>query len=286
MKKLYSYTNGNYNVSIFRDGTKVRETNESEFKPEYPESIDLKVTNRCDIGCPYCHEKSTPYGKIGDLSKMVWNLQGLPQGVEIAIGGGNPLSYPYLVELLISLAKYSYIANITVNAKHLPEYDSFLESLIACNMIHGVGVSYDGEHFFGSDNTVYHVIAGIHTLEDITKLITSNRKVLILGYKYFGRGKHYYNLEIERKIRALRNSLWEVIGKGTISFDNLAIEQLEVRDHFTYNEWSKFYMGDDGGFTMYYDAVEQYYAPSSISTIQANADILLKDYFKSIVTTG
>ena len=63
----------------------------------------------------------------------------------------------------------------------------------------------------------------------------------------------------------IRINLWKILGKGIISFDNLAIEQLAVKDHFTEAGWKEFYMGDDGHFTMYYDAVKDEYAISSIS---------------------
>lgn len=55
------------------------------------------------------------------------------------------------------------------------------------------------------------------------------------------------------------------IGKCTISFDNLAIEQLNVKKLFTIEGWEQFYMGDDFCFTMYIDAVKQEYAPTSRS---------------------
>ena len=50
-----------------------------------------------------------------------------------------------------------------------------------------------------------------------------------------------------------------------ISFDNLAIRQLNVKSLMTEDEWNRFYMGDDGGFTMYVDAVREEYAVCSIS---------------------
>ena len=44
------YINGNYTVKIYEDGTKIRETKEDEFISSFPESIDLKITNRCNMG--------------------------------------------------------------------------------------------------------------------------------------------------------------------------------------------------------------------------------------------
>ena len=50
-----------------------------------------------------------------------------------------------------------------------------------------------------------------------------------------------------------------------VSFDNLAIRQLDVQRLMAPHEWDRFYMGDDGGFTMYVDAVNRAFAISSVS---------------------
>ena len=64
---LQKYKNGNYTVFLYTDGTKEKITEEEYFKAEFPDSIDLKITNYCDANCPMCHEKSTRNGKHGNL---------------------------------------------------------------------------------------------------------------------------------------------------------------------------------------------------------------------------
>ena len=62
------YENGNYNVYIDLDnGTKIRKNNEDCFIPNTVESMDIKLTNKCNGGCPHCHEGSTINGKHGDI---------------------------------------------------------------------------------------------------------------------------------------------------------------------------------------------------------------------------
>ena len=104
---LGEYDNGNYHVTIYEDGTKVRETfdeNATEFIAEYPECMDVKITNRCGKNCSFCHENSTPDGEHGEiLTAKFWNT--LKPYTEIAIGGGNPLEHPDLVTFLIKLKK-------------------------------------------------------------------------------------------------------------------------------------------------------------------------------------
>ena len=68
MKLIGSYFNGNSRVSIYDDGTKIRETDDDEFDEVFPENIDLKITNRCDMSCPMCHENSYSEGEHGELN--------------------------------------------------------------------------------------------------------------------------------------------------------------------------------------------------------------------------
>ena len=53
MKILGIYKNGNYQVTILDDGTKIRRTEEDEFIPEFPENADVKITDKCCQGCPF-----------------------------------------------------------------------------------------------------------------------------------------------------------------------------------------------------------------------------------------
>ena len=57
--KLFSYQNGNCAVDIFSDGTKIR-TWDGIPRPVFPESMDVKITNRCSLEnhCKWCHEGS------------------------------------------------------------------------------------------------------------------------------------------------------------------------------------------------------------------------------------
>ena len=95
-------------------------------------------------------------------------------------------------------------------------------------------------------------------------------KVLILGYKNLGRGINYKNNvynHVEDYIKQLQFWLPKMVNKcKVVSFDNLAIEQLGVKELLfkdKEDEWNEFYMGDDGNFTLYIDAVNQTFAKNS-----------------------
>ena len=53
--------------------------------------------------------------------------------------------------------------------------------------------------------------------------------------------------------------------QGVTAFDNLAVDQLRLREVLGDKNFNDFYMGDDGEYTMYVDAVEERFAVSSTS---------------------
>lgn len=273
INNLVLYKNGNVDIQILTDGTKIR-TYIDEPIIEFPESIDVKITNYCDMNCLYCHEKSTIKGKHADLDTLYNVLEVLPKGVELAIGGGNPISHPDIIPFLTKLKEHGFIANLTINQGHLKPYFELIKYLIVNDLVKGIGISITSNNFKYikklselSSNIVYHIIAGINypSIIDDLQIIDTNCKVLILGYKKFGFGVDYYSSEVDKCLSIWRKRLHTYLTKCTISFDNLAIEQLNVKQLFTKEDWEQFYMGDDFTYTMYIDAIKQEYAPTSRS---------------------
>ena len=101
--KIAEYKNGNTTTAIFSNGTKIRSYEGTPIY-DHPESIDVKITNYCDLNCAFCHEKSNLEGQHADLDRLLEVLSELPKGVELAIGGGNPLDHPDLVRFLIRVS--------------------------------------------------------------------------------------------------------------------------------------------------------------------------------------
>ena len=67
-----------------------------------------------------------------------------------------------------------------------------------------------------------------------------------------------------------------------ISFDNLALKQLDVKNNLTEEQWKEFYQGDDGTMTMYVDGVKQEFAKTSTSPTRYNLLNNIDDMFKVI----
>jgi MoaA/NifB/PqqE/SkfB family radical SAM enzyme len=283
---MISYKNGNTTVTIESDGTKTREYDGSPMLI-FPESMDLKITNYCDLSnyCKWCHENSDKNGQHADLTKTYNLLKDLPAGVELAIGGGNPLEHPDLVEFLTNVRDHGLIANITINQLHVKKFLTLIKYLIETELVKGVGISYSGKHMdetlelLGlSENIVFQLIIGINTLNQMSEICDLNlkrtsyfrAKVLLLGYKQFRKGKDYFSDTVADNIDQwyMRLPLW--FEKMTIAFDNLSIKQLKLKRYFTDVSWSKFFMGDDGSHTFYIDMVNEKFSKNSTSEEKFN----------------
>lgn len=268
------YRNGNYNVTIFSDGTKIRETDEDDFISAYPENIDIKISDYCDMGCPMCHENSTVNGKHGDILNADF-INTLHPYTELAIGGGNPLAHPHLIPFLEKLRERNIIPNLTINQRHFEKDRQLIRKLVDDKLIYGIGISLvEATSDFVNlikqyDNVVIHTINGILTAKQVEVLKNNNLKILILGYKIFRRGVDFFNAASDTIINNqiwLDNTLPEIVQQfKAVSFDNLAIKQLNVKQLMSEEEWNEFYMGDDGQYTMYIDMVNRKFAKNSIA---------------------
>lgn len=279
--KLSSYINGGYEVTIYSDGTKTREV----IPPVYPESMDIKITNSCSLAnhCKWCHENSHSEGKHGDLGKLLTKLAELPAGVELAIGGGNPLAHPKLTWFLARVRELGLIANITINQMHTNQYRDLITHLVESELVYGIGITYSGDSDLDwlhsiTNNVVYHVIAGIHNPSDVVNL----PKTLVLGYKQKGKGADYFDDDVKFNIRYWRSRIPSLLGNNIISFDNLALDQLSIKRLLKTEKWDEIYMGDDGTFTFYIDAVKEEFALSSTSLERSGYLDTITEMFKSV----
>lgn len=288
---LYKYKNGNVEVSIYSDGTKIQEWPDNEDpKPLYPNSFDLKITDYCDLGCSFCHEKSSIKGIHGDLKTMADLVIQLPSGTEIAIGGGNPLDHPELIEFLEHCKINGMIPNLTVNYKHLILQFPLISKLLNEKLIYGLGVSITDDFdpivaqtFDNYKNIVYHVIAGVNSVNVLEKISKSKiNKVLILGYKDVGRGISYHNEHVDILKKEWYNELPKYVGKMLLSFDNLAISQLNIKRFFNEKSWKLFYCGGDGEFTFYIDLPNRKYAISSTSPVKYDLTDNISEMFSHV----
>ena len=295
MDLLGIYKNGNFITKIFANGSTIRETEGDEFIPDFAENMDIKISNYCDMGCKFCHEGSTKNGKHGDILNQKF-IETLHPYQEVALGGGDATSHPDLIPFLHRLKDRKVIVNMTVNQKHFVQKQELIKKLVDEKLIYGLGVSLVNptDEFISLiqqyPNAVIHVINGILKPSDVEILSDKNLKMLILGYKQLRRGGDYLYKEFESittKQMWLKENLESIIEHfKVVSFDNLAIGQLEVQRLMSKEEWDEFYMGDDGSTTYYIDMVEQKFARSSTADFDKRYDLLdsVDEMFKKIVS--
>lgn len=207
----------------------------------------------------------------GDVDKALELLKALPTGVEVAIGGGDPLSHPEFERFVRGIRAYGLIPSVTVNGRHFEQHREVLERLTGEGQLFGVGVSFSKEHGlprWDYPHMVLHLIAGVDH-PSVLDEAKQRMKVLLLGYKRFGRGAKLFEVrtkEVQDTLAAWYRELFVVAQNHHLSFDNLAIDQLKperlFKDPAAYQQQ---YMGPEGQFSMYIDAVTETFALSSYS---------------------
>jgi len=112
-------------------GTKVRLCLSVETKPEpafkTPHLVDLKITNKCDRGCRFCYQSSTPEGVHAPFGWEFGEKEGF-KGVpiddicralskarvfEVALGGGEPTLHPAFSQILRSFRVQGVVPNFS-----------------------------------------------------------------------------------------------------------------------------------------------------------------------------
>ncbi len=285
-KKNSINKNGNYYVAFgdlrntgYRYSSPARlrfMTEKGEPIPEYPELIDLRITNKCEHGCKFCFMDSNmeePHADISNLRRLAWELN---KPTEFSIGGGNILLYPKLEDLFRTLNYYKHIINVTINVKDCKKIleDEKLKAIFD-NYVDGIGVSVFKEedvdefitfkHAFeriGSyeDNrnakyVVMHMVPEYLGLETSKKILSLSCHlsfpVLLLGYKENGRGAncvhHKFN---EKEFRELTDSL---------AYRQVAIDTTFAKNYKEFiekNFATKYCLtGSEGEYSMYIDGI-------------------------------
>ena len=289
-KLIAQYTNGNYDVALFDDGTKIRRNDLDNLTPSFAESNDITITTKCNGGCKYCYLGCNEQGQHADLNQPFFDT--LHPGQEIALNA-NDLSHPDLEAFLERMKKQGVICNLTINQRHLKEHLQTLKDWQDRKLIWGIGISLinskdDILWTNGLKNIVVHCIDGLITKEDMENLSNHNISLLILGYKVLGRGIDYYN-ENKKTIQANIDYLQDIVaiyGNSfrVIAFDNLALEHLKLHTKIPKEQWELNYMGDEGSYTFFIDAVNKKFAVSSLAEEQYDytPDMTVDDMFRFV----
>ena len=291
------YRNGNAVVTLdLRDGTRIIEYPDNEpLTLETPLNIDIRVSTQCPYGynvetqkstCVFCHESALVDGQEChyDILQQVLMDAKLPRGTEIALGVNEVTDD--LIQFVKNLYRLGLVVNITMNERYILQYgDTGLKQMLP--YVFGLGISYRSlqgclslpDWIADYPHTVIHVINGIDNFDDIKELSVKYHKLLVLGEKDFGFNRGKVNLDTPEHKQWKSNIMQLTKIFDIVSFDNLGLQQLEIRGKITDEEYKSFYQGEH---SMYINAVEQYFAPSSRTrnNIKRFGEADLRSYFQ------
>lgn len=178
-----------------------------------PTLVDFQITDRCAMGCPHCYAASVPQGAHvpwPDCQRVI--DQAAECGVcQVAIGGGEPLVHPDLVDLLAFCHERGVVPNLTTaGVDFSPQRLAALERYCGAVglSLEGVGAAFERTRRTGfsrfqeslaalreaSVPTVIQVTlsaANFDQLEDIVGFCLTQPHlygVIFLAYKNVGRG--------------------------------------------------------------------------------------------------
>jgi SynChlorMet cassette radical SAM/SPASM protein ScmE len=137
-----------------------------------PKSVDLTITNRCNLRCAYCAHFSSP-GDIGaDLPKEEWLdfFEELSRCavMEVTLSGGEPFFREDIKELIEGIVRnrmrFSILSNGTLITD---EMAAFIASTGRCNYVQvSIDGSYAGPHdVFRNDGSFELAVAGLKRLQ-------------------------------------------------------------------------------------------------------------------------
>lgn len=253
-----------------KDGTKMRFSIGPYEKASKPELVDLKLTGYCSFGCSWCYQASTLQGKHAKLEDVRFVVKELEKvGVsEVAIGGGEPLQHPDIIETFRLFKEAGIVPNFTTKFPGLVrKYWSQLEPLIG-------GFAYSAENAAQIRSAAklfrnipkrfvnLHYVMGLgdreHFKEYLTAASEAGFRVTLLGYKTSGFGKNVIPFPYDWWIEAV-NELIEEGNCPSLSIDTPLADQY----HGEMPVPAYSYHRNEGAFSMYIDVSEMTFGASS-----------------------
>ena len=279
----------------------------------FPELVDLKITDYCTRGCPWCYQGSTAKGKhanYGVLGRIIEALQGAGT-FEVAIGGGEPTQHPNFASILDDFRKADIVPNfstgtldwfddneimsaVLVNCgsfaytvRSVADVDSFMTKVKQFNDAHPGAIKRLGHrNYYQSTDAVnvplasVHLVLGTVTREEFRNIIDKcaayDLPIVLLAYKPLGRGKDKAPIPYHWWLAEI-TELKELGINGTISVDTpVAAEYQTELEHAGVR--GKYFDTVEAVRSMYIDAVDMKIAPYSYMPKSAMDKLLYCEY--------
>ena len=276
--------------------------------PEYPELVDIKITNACEHNCPFCYMASTPNGKHADLIDIKNIIRMFNKKTEFALGGGNVLIHPDFDKIVKYIDRLNHIANITIRYDDVETINNNNNIKFAIEKyVSGIGISvqkasdvdvardfiYDmlknnkhvSLHIIPEMIGVNESISIIEKMNNINNeyynscdnnsLLYNSCNILLLGLKQTGRAKKFkHKLLTEDELNLIEKTSHYQFCVDT-SFINSYNNWFETE----YSDSEKFFLTKhEGEYSMFIDAVRNLAFTSSYKDdggieINNNSDI-------------
>ena len=270
-----------------RTGAKIRFSFKDDAKPlthaSTPELVDLKITDYCDKGCPFCYQASGENGKhaaVDDISHIVYGLREA-QTFEIALGGGEPTAHPAFCQILEAIYHNGITPNFSSNStdwmkdkKISKAVKEFCGSFAISNLkkIRDVldwntkGVTHSGVY---SDQALPQATLQIplgcydeKTIKDTLRVAEEfswDIPITLLGFKRFGRGTSFKPFSNSWILDFLQEIDLERFGADSVFIQEFG-EDLKKRGISP-----TLFVDGEGAFSCYIDAVKREIGASSYS---------------------
>ena len=237
---------------------------------QYPELIDIKLTDFCATGCHYCYQDSTPQGEHAEF-RYVQSLAYLCKEMkvfEVALGGGEPLAHPKFEEILASFNHYGITPSFsTRNTSWLKDSVKAQRISDLCGAwalstddTNSIDEAAAAAKYLGIKKPTIHLVlegTSSYRFESLLKSCAEHSlRVVILGFKKTGRGENAKRCDPGEWLPLLKK-----LGVRA-SIDTTVVKQYageiraaDVPDYFLEHK--------EGCFSMYIDAVAKTMGESS-----------------------
>lgn len=246
-----------------RDGSKVRFSLGAYPKATWPELVDIKLTDWCDMGCTFCYQASTLQGKHAPWEHILFIAEELAgkKVFEVALGGGEATGHPHFLKTLEAFASRGVVPNFTTKKpalvrRHWRDFQGLIGGF--AYSAETAGQVYSSAKLLESCGALekmnYHYVMGLGGREHFRSYLQAvqevGARVTLLGYKTVGRGKevkpeayHWWVEEVSK-----------LVGEGRCP--DLSIDTPlagEYQDVLPVDR--RLYHTEEGKFSLYIDAV-------------------------------
>ena len=285
-----------------------------ELIPNFPELVDIKITNKCNHNCSFCYQNSSLSGKNCDTWNFKRFIEKLPKHTSLAIGGGEVWEHPDFISMLLYALDKDMLVNFTSKSVDFLKNKELISALdYKCDYDKriGVGISissifeldkldkiakFKKEHY-GIFDFYIHLIPEFMDMYFAEKLVKKLRKancninLLLLGYKDIGRAKPKVLKDKEEMKLIIEYLYKEGMSKKDKSyrdFFNVNIDTKLANDYLDMmNELfdKKTWYTEEGIYSMFFDCVENTIYKSSYQKekgIELEYGSCLEEEFKKL----